>query len=154
MGSKGRSTLVLGASRMSHHQAAVDILILQRSCGSPLSWRGDECSQSLDILWHSLGFELTVGMGLENSGHFAGFIPKEPFHPTVFPAEERVVLAGEKFDGFLAPGLGELGESIALAHDGNFAFVAAVDQSVVADVIVQVVVWGRLPILVRYVGFL
>src|SRR5271155_3374903 len=132
MGSKGRSTLVLGASRMSHHQAAVDILILQRSCGSPLSWRGDECSQSLDILWHSLGFELTVGMGVENSGHFAGFIPKEPFHPTIFPAEERVILAREKFDGF--PVCPSVNKFVAQSRDRNVAFAAAVDQSVVADV--------------------
>jgi hypothetical protein len=85
-----------------------------------------------DTLWHSLGFEFTVGMGVENSGHFAGFVPKEPFHPTVFPAEERVVLAGEKFEGFLVPGLREFGESIAFANNENVAFAAAVDQSAVA----------------------
>jgi hypothetical protein len=96
-----------------------------------------------DPLWHSPGFEFTVGMGVKNSGHFAGFIPKEPFHPTVFPAEERVVLAGEKFDGFLAPGLGGFGESIAFANYENVAFVAAVHQSVVADVIVQKVARDR-----------
>jgi hypothetical protein len=57
---------------------------------------------SRETLWHSLSFEFTVAMGVENSGHFAGFIAKEPFHPTVFPAEERVELAGEKFGDFPA----------------------------------------------------
>jgi hypothetical protein len=41
----------------------------------------------------------TVGIGVENSGHFAGFIPNEPFHATVFPAEQPGVFAGEEFDG-------------------------------------------------------
>jgi hypothetical protein len=76
--------------------------ILESSSGFPLSWRGDGSSQSLGILRHSLGFEFPVAMGVENSGHFAGFIPKKPLHPTVFPAEERVELAGEKFNGLLA----------------------------------------------------
>src|SRR5580698_9060887 len=105
-------------------------------------------------LWHSPGFEFTVGMGVENSGHFAGFIPKEPFHPTVFPAEERVVLAGEKFDGF--PVCPSVNEFVAQSRDRNVAFVAAVDQSVVADVIVQELASNRggLPVLVGYVCFL
>ena len=79
-------------------------------------------------------------MGVENSGHFAGFIPKEPFHPTVFPSEKRVVLAGKKFDGFLAPGIRELGSLSPSRMIGNVTFVAAIDQSVVADVIIQVIV--------------
>ena len=86
-----------------------------------------------DTLWHSLGFEFTVGLGVENSGHFAGFIPKEPFHPTVFAAEERVVLAREKVDGF--PIYPSVNEFVAQSRDRNVAIVAAVDQSVVADVI-------------------
>src|SRR5271163_3961051 len=115
------------------------------------------CPRSLprgDTLWHSLSFEFTVGMGVENSGHFAGFIPKEPFHPTVFPAEECVVLAGEKFDDF--PVCPSVNEFVARSRDRNVAFVAAVDQSVVADVIVQEVARdrGRLPVLVGYVCFL
>jgi hypothetical protein len=85
-------------------------------------------------LWHSLGFEFTVGMGVENSGHFAGIVSKEPLHPTVFPSEERVVLAGKKFDGF--PVCPSVNEFVAHSRDRNVAFVSAVDQSVVADVII------------------
>jgi hypothetical protein len=93
-----------------------------------------------DTLWHSLGFEFTVGMGVENSGHFAGFIPKEPFHPTVFPAEERVVLAGEKFDGFLAPGL-KNSESLSPLRTTKMSPLSPPStESVVADVIIQVIV--------------
>src|SRR5208282_1067194 len=103
-----------------------------------------------DALWYSFGFEFTIGMGVENSGHFAGFIPKEPFHPTVFPAEERVVLAGEKFDDF--PVCPSVNEFVAHSRDRNVAFVAAVDQSVVANVIVQVIVREWLAVPVRYVG--
>jgi len=75
------------------------------------------------ILWHAPGFEFTVGMRVENSGHFSRFIPKEPFHPTVFAAEERVVLTGEKFDHF--PVCPSFNEFVAHSLDPNVAFVAA-----------------------------
>src|SRR5271155_1720112 len=93
-------------------------------------------------------------IGVENSGDFAGIIPKKPFHPIVFPAEECVVPAGEKLDGFLVPGPSGFGESVAFANDDNVAFDAAVDQSVVADVIIEVIVRGGLPVLVGYVCFM
>jgi hypothetical protein len=115
-------------------------------------WFAQDLS-SRNTLWHSLGLDLTVSKGVENPGHLAGFIPNEHLHPTVFPVEERVVPAGKKFDGFLSPGLGELGESIALANHGSFAFVAILAEAIVADIIIQVVVWGRLSIPVRYIGF-
>src|SRR5208282_1366927 len=103
-----------------------------------------------DALWYSFGFEFTIGMGVENSGHFAGIIPKEPFHPIVFPAEERVVLAGEKFGAF--PVRPSVNEFVAHSRDRNVAFVTAVDQSVVADVVIQVIVRGGLAVPIRYVG--
>jgi len=89
-------------------------------------------------------------IGVENSGDFAGIIPKKPFHPIVFPAEECVVPAGEKFGGF--PVRPSVNEFVAHSGDRNVAFVAAVDESVVADVIVQAIVREGLAVPVRYVG--
>jgi hypothetical protein len=45
-----------------------------------------------------------------------------------------MALAGEKFDGF--PVCPSVNKFVARSRDRNVAFVAAVDQSVVADVLI------------------
>src|ERR1700685_2469221 len=49
----------------------------------------------------SLSFDLTVTKSVENSGHLAGLISKEPLCRAVFSTEEHVVLARKKFSSFL-----------------------------------------------------
>jgi hypothetical protein len=53
----------------------------------------------------------------------------------IFSAEERVVVAGKDFDGFLV--CPSFREFVARAHDGNLAFLAALTESVAAHIVVD-----------------